>query len=484
MQFPFVSECTMLDFDMRNPQAQPLEEGLAARPWLAVATVCLGAAMAAIDASIVSTGFPTMQHAFHTTPSDIAWVSLAYLLALTTVVVLAGRLADTIGRSRMYRFGFLVFGVASAGCGFAPSLWVLLLSRVAQGIGAAMLQANSVAIVTSSVPASMRGRAIGVQGAAQAVGLAIGPAVGGLLIGAFSWRAIFLVNLPIAAFALIIAPFTLPRDAQRHPGQPRPQVDVTSSLLLAGALTLLLLAFGGHGVWYLEALAGLVLGYFFAVRQFRVEAPLVHPSVVRIIHVTGGVILGVLSFSVLYGIFFLLPYYFERVRGLPPAHMGIIVSTVALAMTAVAPVAGTIADRFGNRLVAVAGLGVTAVGALLVFLWTKDIAFGLTVPALVLIGAGAGVFTPPNNSSVMGNSPKEHLGVTGGLLNMGRSIGMTIGNALAAAMYSLSPQDPFQGFRDGTLALLIVAVASIVLQAVLPKEPRGGTRPDIPFLPD
>jgi EmrB/QacA subfamily drug resistance transporter len=471
------------DHIMRDVQTAALDQGLAEHPWLAVATVCLGAAMAAIDASIVTVGLPTMQHYFHTTSNDIAWVSLTYLLALTTIVVLAGRLADSVGRSRMYRFGFVVFGIASAGCGLAPSLWVLLLSRVVQGVGAAMLQANSVAIVTSSVPARMRGRAIGIQGAAQAIGLTIGPTIGGFLIGAFSWQAIFLVNLPIAAVALIVAPFTLPHDARREAGQGMPKVDVTSSLLLAVSLTLLLLAMKGHGIWYIELLAGLVAGYFFTVRQLRIEQPLVHPSVVRIIHVTGGVVLGVLSFSVLYGVLFLAPYYFQRVRGLPTAHMGIIVSAVALAMTAVAPVAGTLADRFGNRLVAVAGLIVTAIGSLMMFLWTKNVAFGWTVPALVLIGFGAGVFTPPNNSSVMGHSPEEHLGVTGGLLNMGRSIGMTAGIAVAAAMYSLAANDPFQGFRNAALALLIIAAASIVLQAVLPKETHAGMS-GMPFLPD
>ncbi len=440
--------------------------------------------MAAIDASIVTVGLPTMQHFFHSSYTDIAWVSLSYLLALTTVVVLAGRLADSIGRSRMYRFGFLVFGIASAGCGFAPSLWVLIVSRVVQGLGAAMLQANSVAIVTSSVPASMRGRAIGVQGAAQAVGLSIGPAVGGILIGAFSWQAIFLVNLPIAALALIVAPFTLPHDSIRTADQPRQKVDVLSSALLAVSLTLLLLAFKGRGIWYIELLGGLLIGYFFTRRQVRIEQPLVHPSVVRIIHVTGGVVLGVLSFSVLYGVFFLLPYYFENVRGLPTAHMGIIVSSIALSMTAVAPLAGTLADRFGNRTVAVTGLVITAVGSLLMYLWTTNIAFAWTIPALVLIGAGAGVFTPPNNSSVMGHSPKEHLGVTGGLLNMGRSIGMSAGIALSAAMYAMSRTDPFQGFRNGALALLIIAVVSIVVQAVLPKETHPGAGRDMPFLPD
>jgi MFS family permease len=238
----------------------------------------------------------------------------------------------------------------------------------------------------------------------------------------------------------------------------------------------------GHQFWYGELALAVVLSYVFARRQGIVATPLIEPGLVRIVNVTGGVLLGVLSFSVLYGMLFLTPFYFERVRGLHPSQVGVLIASIALAMTAVAPVAGTLADRFGNRVVAVAGLLATAAGALLLFLWTPQIPFGWTIPAMVLAGAGAGVFTPPNNSSVMGSSPTEHLGVTGGLLNMGRSIGISAGVALTAAMYALSPSGPYAGFRSAALALLAVAVFSLVLQAVLPREKHPGARHDIPPL--
>ncbi len=470
---------------MQNDRAG-LETGLAEHPWLAVATVCLGAAMAAIDASIVNVGLPTMQHFFHTTVSNVAWVSLTYLLILTTVVVLAGRLADGIGRSRMYRAGFLVFGVASAGCGFAPSLGVLLISRLVQGVGAAMLQANSVAIVTSSVPASMRGRAIGVQGAAQAVGLAIGPAIGGFLLAAFSWRAIFLVNLPIAALALIVGPYTLPKDPAKRT---MPHVDPLSSVLMALVLVLALASLNpslpGHQFWYAELLAAVVLGYIFARRQGLVPTPLIEPELVKILNVTGGVVLGVLSFSVLYGVIFLTPYYLQEVRHLPAARMGLLLTAIALAMTAVAPFAGTFADRFGNRKVAVGGLLILTAGSVAIFAWTPLTNFAWTVPAMALIGAGAGVFTPPNNSSVMGSAPPHHLGVTGGLLNMGRSIGMSLGQALVASLFELGSMHGsyFNGFREAMILVLVIAIVALVLQWFMPKD-SGTAGHDMPFLPD
>jgi len=447
-------------------------QGLAQHPWLAVGTVCLGAVMAAIDASIVSVALPTMQQYFGTQPASIAWVSLSYLLVLTAAVVLAGHLADSVGRSRMYRLGFLVFGVASAGCGFAPSLGVLIVSRVVQGAGAAMLQANSVAIVTSSVPRELRGRAIGVQGAAQAVGLAVGPALGGVLIAAFHWQSIFLVNLPIAALALAVSAYTLPHDERRGH---LPRVDVLSSLLLVVALALLLLSMSastpGHSYWYLELLVAAVAGWLFARRQGQVPSPLVEPALVQSRRVSGGVVLGILSFGVLYGVLFLAPYYLQDVRHIALGRLGLLVSTIALAMTAVAPLAGLLADRFGNRKVAVGGLVLLLGGGVAIFFWSPSIAFAWTVPAMALIGLGAGVFTPPNNSSVMGSAPPEHLGVTGGLLNMGRSVGMSLGVAAAASIFEGAGHgDLFLGFRYAMAIMVVVALAALLLQWWMPRD--------------
>lgn len=462
------------------------EEGTAEHPWLAVATVCIGAAMAAIDASIVTVALPTIHTYFHVKVGAIIWISLAYLLALTTVVVLAGRLADSLGRSRMYRGGFLVFTVASVGCGLAPSLPILIISRVIQGVGAAMLQANSVAIVTSAVPKAMRGRAIGIQGAAQAVGLSIGPALGGVLIGAFHWQSIFLVNLPIGVVALLISAYTLPKDA--HTGSDR-RVDFISTAFLAIALSLVLFALNpsspGRSLWWIELLAGFVIAYFFARRQSRVPDPLVHPEVVRIPAVTWGIFLGLLSFAVLYGTLFLAPFYLQEVRHLPATEFGLMLSTVALAMTAVAPVAGSLADRYGNQVMSVAGLIAAALGSVLLMMWTTGTAFAWTIPSLVLIGAGAGIFTPPNNSSVMGAAPTHHLGVTGGLLNMGRSVGMIAGSALAAGVYEAYSASrlggPYHGFKMAAVALVAVAIVNLILQWLRPKDvpgrPRAATGP-------
>jgi MFS family permease len=203
-------------------------------PWFAVATVCFGAFMGQLDASIVTVAFPALQRQFGTGLAATQWVSLAYLLVLTALLVPAGRWSDRAGRKLLYLYGFVVFSVASAACGLAPSLGVLIALRVVQAGGAALLQANSVALVVTSVPARTRRAALGVQAAAQAVGLACGPVVGGVLVGTVGWRWVFLINVPVGLLAVVAGWYLLPRTkragepARRRPGRDGPagRVDV------------------------------------------------------------------------------------------------------------------------------------------------------------------------------------------------------------------------------------------------------------------
>ncbi|HEV7216463.1 MAG TPA: MFS transporter, partial [Chloroflexota bacterium] len=179
---------------------------IASRPyyaWLVVGTVCIGAFMGQLDASIAQLVLPTLETVFVAPLSSVEWVALAYLLSLAALLAPVGRLADIAGRKLLYTLGFFVFVVGSALCGAAPNLPVLLGSRVLQAVGAAFLQANSVAIVTAAAGPGRRGKAIGIQGTAQAIGLSVGPALGGLLISAFGWRWVFFINVPAGIVGIV-----------------------------------------------------------------------------------------------------------------------------------------------------------------------------------------------------------------------------------------------------------------------------------------
>ncbi|HUY24402.1 MAG TPA: MFS transporter, partial [Candidatus Saccharimonadales bacterium] len=180
-------------------------------PWLAVGTVCIGAFMGQLDSSIVIIALPTIQTYFHSSLGAVEWVSLAYLLTLIAMVIAIGRFADMAGRKLLYLYGFGIFIVSSGLCALAPNLPILALFRIFQGFGAAMLQANSVALIVHALPRDKLGRGIGVQATAQALGLSLGPAVGGLLLVLGGWRLLFLVNIPVGLIAFALGWFLLPR---------------------------------------------------------------------------------------------------------------------------------------------------------------------------------------------------------------------------------------------------------------------------------
>src|SRR5579862_5567915 len=230
-------------------------------PWLAVAVVCFGAFMGQLDASIVTITFPAMEHDFGVPVAAVQWVSLVYLLGLVALLAPAGRLGDAVGRKLVYTYGFAVFTVASAACGLAPSLGALVLLRLIQAIGAAMLQANSVALVTTSAPKARMRFALGVQAGAQAAGLALGPTLGGLLTATAGWRAVYWVNVPVGIAAVVAGRYLLPRTRQfSRPGR----FDGPGTALLVtwtAALLLALSAASGLGLpaWLAGLLAVLAL---------------------------------------------------------------------------------------------------------------------------------------------------------------------------------------------------------------------------------
>src|SRR5579884_323687 len=178
--------------------------------WLVVGTVCVGAFLGQLDASIAGLVLPTLEDVFGAPVASVEWVAIAYLLTLAALVVPLGRMADLLGRKMLYTWGFLVFIVGSGLCGLMPNLPLLIACRVLQAVGAAMLQANSVAIITAAVPRRALGKAIGIQGAAQAVGLSVGPSVGGFLIDALGWQWVFFIAVPFGILGTVGAWFVLP----------------------------------------------------------------------------------------------------------------------------------------------------------------------------------------------------------------------------------------------------------------------------------
>ena len=445
--------------------------GIRDRPgayWLAVAAVCIGAFMGQLDASIVTVALPTLQRTFHSGVGAVTWVALSYLLVLVATVTAVGRFADMWGRKLLYVYGFGVFIVGSALCGLAPSLGALIAFRAIQALGAALLQANSIAIIVLATPRASRGKAVGIQGAAQAIGLALGPTVGGLLLTAGGWRFIFLVNVPFGILGMIAGLLFVPRS--RHLQQ-RVAFDwIGLALFLPAVATVIsAISFGNSRGWTSPAIAtllagGLALGVGFVWRERRSAHPMLDLALFRTRRFTAGITSGLLSYLVMFGVLFLIPFYLERGLHFSASRAGLELMVMPLALGVVAPVAGRVADRLGARPLTVAGMAMASVGLLAMGVLQPPTPLLLVL--LALVGAGLGLFTPPNNAAIMGSVPEEQSGVASGVLNMTRGMGTALGLALTGFVFeasggqSLVTADVAHAFSVTAVFLAAVALAA------------------------
>lgn len=445
-------------------------------PWLVVAAVCVGAFMGQLDASIVTLALPAMREDFGSSLASVQWVSLIYLLVLVGSVSAVGRLADVVGRKLLYVYGFAVFTLASVGCALASSLAVLLMMRVAQALGAALLQANSVALIRTSMDEHQLNRAIGIQGAAQAMGLALGPAVGGLLIAAGGWRWVFYVNVPAGVIGIVLGLLLLPRTRTRAARTP---FDVGGLVLLVAATTSLLLALSTLGrsgptvaVASLLALAAILLSGF-AWRERQCASPLVDLFLFKQgAGFASGITSGIVAYLVLFGVLLVSPLFLEE-ASTSPTTAGLLITVLPLPLGVVAPIAGIAADRFGAATMTTLGMTTVTIGLLIGTVVAPN--RGVLVLVLAVAGIGLGMFTPANNATVARAGRVEQAGMVSGLLNMTRGVGTSLGVALAGATFSLTAghgdgrsgnaQTAAAGWHTTMLVLTIVAATGVLVCA-------------------
>jgi EmrB/QacA subfamily drug resistance transporter len=428
--------------------------------WFAVTTVCFGAFMGQLDASIVTLTFPALQDEFSRPLAVVQWVSLAYLLGLVGLLAAAGRVADAIGRKRMYLWGFALFTAASAACGLAPGIGWLVGFRVVQATGAAMLQSSSVALVVGAVPRERMRSALGVQAAAQALGLALGPAVGGVLVGAAGWRWVFLVNVPVGLVGWVAGRYLLPRTRERTPLR---RFDGSGLALLVVSSTALLLALSAVSglaapAWAVAALAALALlaGALFVWRERRAASPLVDLGLLRPRAVALGLVGALAGYLVLFGPLALFPQVLGAHRA-----AGLVLTCLPAGFGLAAVAAGRVRPRRLGVLVVV-GTVVAAAGCAVLAVTPHVPA--VVGPLLALVGLGLGLFVPANNSAIMGAVPGRASASGGGLVNMARGFGTALGVALVA--FSLHVGGAGAGPAVALWVLAAVAAAGGVAAAV------------------
>ncbi len=408
------------------------------RKWLVLSAVAMGIFLATIDGSIVNVALPTLSTALGADFATVQWVVLSYLLTITTLLAVVGRLADMYGRKRLYNSGFVVFTVGSLLCGLSPSVGWLIGFRVLQGIGAALILALGLALVTEAFPPQERGRALGIAGSIVSIGIVTGPTLGGVIIENLSWHWIFFVNVPIGIVGTYLVWRNIP--ATRPPGGQAFDFGGAATLCL-GLLGILLGLTTGQqeGFTSPQALALFVFGIFFLLAllyiQRRHPQPIIDPVLFRNRLFTVNLVTGLLVFVGL-GSGVLIPFYLETVLGYSVQQVGLLLAVVPIALGIVSPISGVLSDRVGSRPISVLGLAVTLLGYLaLSTLSTETTAVGFML-RYVLVGVGVGLFQSPNNSAMMGTAPRERLGVASGLLAMTRNLGQTVGIAVLGALWA------------------------------------------------
>ncbi len=403
--------------------------------------------MSALDVSIVNIAMPLIARDFHLPPATVEWVAMAYLLVAAVLLLSFGRLGDMIGHKKIFVLGFVLFTLSSVGAGMAPGIAVLLAARVIQGIGGSMLWATGPAILTLAFPAEKRGQALGMQGLFTYLGLTTGPALGGFLASLFTWRAIFFINLPVGIIAFILAGKVIPESHSTK----RERFDFAGAAVFCIGLfsILLVLNRGPAWGWTLPTLAliavSLASGPAFLWIETRVPTPMLHLALFRQRLFTVGVISSLLSYTVNFIIIFLLPFYLLAYRHFSPDRAGVILTAMSVVMALVAPVAGSVSDRIGSRVLASGGMGILGLAAGLFSSLSAHTPLPQILCFLALAGLGLGTFVSPNNSAIMGAASADRRGIAAGVLALSRNTGMALGVAVGGYFLTALGGSPKMG---------------------------------------
>lgn len=386
--------------------------------------------MTPLDGTSVNVAIPIMQKQFHLALSQVAWVSLIYLLVCTSFILPFGRMGDIWGFRRVFLGGALIFVLSSALCGFSPAFHWLIIGRTIQGIGACMLMSVSSALTTAIFPSRERGRALGVVGMVIAIGAIIGPSLGGFLTSIGGWRLIFLINLPIGIVGLILCSKMVP-EIMMDKGS---SIDWTGAILLVLSLGCFMLAVtqGEYWGWKSAAVLGLmaaflILGTLFFVTELKLDSPILDFSLFNHPTFTGANIALTMNFMSQFCVTFLVPKYLMDGMHMSVAKTGLVMMASPLVIFAIAPLSGALSDHIGTRPLAIAGELLVTLGlaGLAFIVPIKNVLYVVT--SLLMVGIGAGLFQSPNNSAIMGSVPKERLGTGSAVLAAMRNLGMALG---------------------------------------------------------
>ncbi len=456
----------------------------------ALAGLSLSVLLASLGTSIANVGLPTLALAFHASFQQVQWVVLAYLLAMTTVIVSVGRLGDIMGRKRLLVAGILLFTSASVLCGAASTLWLLIAARALQGLGAAAMMVLAMAMVGESVPKAKTGSALGVLGTMSAAGTAMGPTLGGGLISGLGWTSMFFINVPLGILTLYFVLRGLPSDRQGSKPQPS-SFDGTGTLLLSMTLAAYALAMtlgrGNFGRINMALLALAFIGVWLFIRvESRATSPLIRLNLFLNRTLSTGFAMSTLVTTVVMATLVVGPFYLSGALALDSPQVGLAMSSGPLVAALTGAPAGRLVDRFGAYRMTLIGLIGMLIGSCALPMMTRE--FGVAGYMMPLMGmtAGYAIFQAANNTAVMANVQTDQRGVISGLLNLSRNVGLIAGASLMGAVFAFGAETTHiltaspQALVAGLRMTFAVATGLIVVALTIAVANRSRARPKSP----
>ncbi|MBZ9736527.1 MFS transporter [Mesorhizobium sp. CA18] len=429
--------------DIAETRAAPVRHSTAG----ALAGLSLAMLVSSLGTSIANVALPTLSVAFAASFAAVQWVVLAYLLAITALIVSIGRLGDVVGRRLLLIAGLALFSAASFAAALAPSLAMLVAARAVQGLGAAVMMALTIALVGETVPKQRTGSAMGLLGTMSAIGTALGPSLGGVLIAALGWRSIFLVNAALGAVGLLAAWRFLPGDKgagiDRAEAKGAARFDMLGTLLLAATLAAYALAMtmgrGHFGGLNMALLGGAIVGAaLFVVAEAKVASPLVKLALLRDPVLAPSLAMNALVSTVMMATLVVGPFFLSRALSLGDAATGAVMSIGPVVSAFCGIIAGRVVDRLGAAAMVMAGLVLMVAGC--VALAVLPGVFGVVgyVAAIILLTPGYQLFQAANNTAVMADVDSSERGVVSGMLSLSRNLGLVTGTAVMGAVFAFA----------------------------------------------
>ncbi|MDI3480670.1 MAG: hypothetical protein PWQ97_325 [Tepidanaerobacteraceae bacterium] len=409
------------------------------RKYWILSAVLMGTVMGPLDTSVVNVAMPTLSEVFKSGMTTVSWVSMSYLLVLSSLLLTYGRLGDMLGYRRLFLLGMIVFTAASVLCGLSPTIGILIMARALQAAGAGLMMAVAPAIITRTFPPAERGKALGYNAMAVAVGLSVGPSFGGFLLKSFGWRSIFFINVPIGVAGYIWAKSIIPVENEFHKERFDPPGALLGFVFLASIL--LYISKGQEigwtsGVGFLLLMISIVSFISFIIWEKRAVEPMLDLSLFSNRMFSAGNLSCLLNFIAQYMMVFLTPFFLDR-AGYSTNQIGLIMTAFPITMLMVAPISGTLSDKIGPLFLSTGGALICSVALYLMSTLNLSSSRSEVVWRLVLFGLGNGLFQTPNNSSVMGSAPRERQGIASGVLATMRNVGMVLGIALGSGLFSM-----------------------------------------------